>query len=113
MPPLADDYNFVPLRIRMLLLYILNGFDMAFTIFLLGTGKFREINPIMALVMKNALATLFLKLILPALLMLYLDSCVKTAELWHIKLSSKALEILIGLYGAVGVMHLYLYFISR
>ena len=113
MPPFADNCDYVPLRIRMLLLYILNSFDMAFTIFLLGTGKFREINPLMALVMQNDLATLFLKLILPALLMLYLDSCVKTAKLWHVRFSSKALEILIGLYGAVGVMHLYLYFISR
>lgn len=96
-------------RTRMLLLYALNTLDMVLTKFLLQTGKFREINPIMARALQNSFAMLSLKLLLPAILMLYLDQRLKIADDRHLTLSSYALEFLITAYSIVSVLHLWLY----
>lgn len=112
MPPFMQSCSYGALRMRMLLLYALNSFDMMFTKFLLATGKFREINPVMALAMQNNWATLILKFVLPAVLLIYLDSRLKCAEPHHLWLSARVLEVLIGVYCFVSMLHLWLYYIS-
>lgn len=112
MPPFLQRCNSSTLRIRMLLLYALNILDMVVTKFLLQTGKFREVNPVMALALQNDWAILLLKVLLPAAFLLYLDHRLREADAWHLKLSARVLEALIAAYCIVSVMHLWLYQIS-
>ncbi len=112
MPPFIQRINSRGLRIRMLLLYALNILDMVVTKFLLQTGKFREMNPVMALALQNDWVTLLLKLLLPAVLMIYLDRRLRLADARHLKLSARVLEVLIAAYCIVSMLHLWLYFIS-
>ncbi|MFV0498395.1 MAG: DUF5658 family protein [Candidatus Fimivivens sp.] len=112
MPPFMKRCTSSGVRFRMLLLYALNVLDMFITKFLLQTGKFREINPVMALALQSDWATLILKLLLPAALMIYLDRRLKTVDTWHLKLSARALEVLIAAYFIVTALHLWLYCIS-
>ncbi len=99
-------------RIRMLLLYALSILDMLITKFLLETGKFREINPVMALALQSDWATLLLKLFLPAVLMAYLYRRLKMVDARHLRLSARALEVLIAAYCIVSMLHLWLYWSS-
>ncbi|HWP52053.1 MAG TPA: DUF5658 family protein [Clostridia bacterium] len=112
MPPLMQRCNSNALRVRMLLLYALNILDMVVTKFLLMTGKFREVNPVMALALQSDGATLVLKLLLPAVLLVYLDWRLKVADARHLKLSARVLEVLIVAYCIVSMLHLWLYLIS-
>lgn len=113
MPPFLRRCTGSGVRLRMLLLYALNVLDMVATKFLLQTGKFREINPVMALALQSDWVTLLLKLLLPAALMAYLDRRLRQVDARHLRLSARALEVLIVVYAAVGLMHLWLYWYSR
>lgn len=112
MPPFMRRCTSSGVRIRMLLLYALNILDMVATKFLLQTGKFREMNPVMALALQSDWATLILKLLLPAALMVYLDRRLQFADAKHLKLTARVLEVLIFAYCVVSVLHLWLYWIS-
>lgn len=112
MPPFMQRCTSSGVRIRMLLLYALNILDMVVTKFLMQTGKFREMNPVMALALQSDWATLLLKLLLPAVLMAYLDRRLRAADARHLKLSARVLEVLIAAYCIVSVLHLWLYSIS-
>ncbi len=112
MPPFLRRCSSNALRMRMLLLYALNILDMVVTKFLLQTGKFREMNPVMALAMQSDWAPLLLKILLPAVFLVYLDCRLREADARHLKLSARVLEVLIAAYCIVSVMHLWLYRIS-
>ena len=113
MPPFMQRCTGSGVRLRMLLLYALNVLDMVLTKFLLQTGKFREINPVMALALQSDWATLLLKLLLPAVLMAYLDRRLRQVDARHLRLSAHALEALIAAYAAVSLLHLWLYWNYR
>lgn len=113
MPPFMRRCDSGALRIRMMLLYALNILDMVVTKFLLQTGKFREMNPVMVLALQSDWATLVLKLLLPALLMVYLNRRLRVLDARHLKLSVRALEVLIAAYCVVSMLHLWLYLISQ
>ncbi len=112
MPPFMQRCTSSGVRIRMLLLYALNILDMVATKFLMQTGKFREMNPVMALALQSDWATLLLKLLLPAALMVYLDRRLRFADTHHLKLTARVLEVLIFVYCIVSLLHLWLYWIS-
>ncbi len=109
MPPFMQRCTSSGVRLRMLLLYALNVLDMIITKFLLETGKFREVNPVMALALQSDWATLLLKLLLPAMLMAYLDQRLKIVDARHLRLAAGALEFLIAAYSLVSLLHLWLY----
>lgn len=112
MPPFIQRCDSGAVKIRMLLLYALNILDMVVTKFLIQTGKFREVNPVMALAMQNNWVVLLLKLIVPAILLVYLDGRLKYADMRHLKISARALDVLIAAYCVVSVLHLWLYIMS-
>lgn len=112
MPPFMQRCDSSALRIRMLLLYVLNILDMVVTKFLLQTGKFREVNPVMALALQSDWAPFLLKLLLPAVLLVYLDRRLRTVDGRHLRLSARVLEVLIAAYCIVSMLHLWLYWVS-
>ncbi len=112
MPPFIRRCTSSGVRMRMLLLYALNILDMLITKFLIQTGKFREINPVMALALQSDWATLLLKLLLPAVLMSYLYRRLRLINVRHLRLAARALEVLIAAYCIVSLLHLWLYWTS-
>lgn len=100
------------IRPCMLLLYAFNTFDLVLTKYLLETGRFYEINPVMALALENFYAVLLLKIILPALLLYYLDIRVFKADIRAARAVVTALIIMSAVYAAITAMHLWLLYIS-
>lgn len=60
------------IKIKLIILYILNISDILLTLILVRTGLIIEANPVMASIIENSFATFFVKGIIPALLFIYL-----------------------------------------
>lgn len=100
------------LRPSMLTLYLLNAADLFFTKFLLNTGLFFEANPIMALALQSFTAVFILKLLLPALLLGYLDYRTAKADEHTARVVFWALFAMISVYLAIMLLHILLLSIS-
>ena len=94
------------LKIKLLLLYLLNISDISLTIILVNTGLIIEANPLMANIITNSMATFFIKILSPAVLFVYLYIRLKTATVKMIKLTNYCLIGLIGFYLIINVLHL-------
>lgn len=99
-------YQLSNLKIKLLLLYLLNISDISLTIILVNTGLIIEANPLMANIITNSIATFFIKVLLPAVLFVYLYIRLKTATVKMIKLTNYCLIGLIGFYLIINVLHL-------
>lgn len=99
-------YQLSNLKIKLLLLYLLNISDISLTIILVNTGLIIEANPLMANIITNSIATFFIKVLLPAVLFIYLYIRLKTATVKMIKLTNYCLIGLLGFYLIINVLHL-------
>ena len=70
------------------------------------TGLIIEANPLMANIITNSIATFFIKVLLPAVLFIYLYIRLKTATVKMIKLTNYCLIGLLGFYLIINVLHL-------
>ena len=93
---------------KLILIYILNISDLLFTLILLQTGYIIEANPIMQPVVSDPILSICYKIILPALLLLYLFERVKQANQKEIFMTHLTLCFLILIYGIINVSHLFL-----
>ncbi len=59
------------LRTKLTLIYMLNVLDIIFTMALLKTDCFVEVNQFMAFIVEDSFMTILIKLFLPALLIIY------------------------------------------
>lgn len=91
---------------KLLLLYTLNVSDILFTLLLLQTGYFTEVNFFMAGAVKNPMISLLLKIILPAFLLRYMYRQHLEAEEEQRKFSNVAVNISLTIYSFVNVTHL-------
>ncbi len=94
------------MRKKLLLLYALNVSDILFTLFLLQTGYFKEVNILMSGAVKNPVVSLILKIILPAFLLYYMYRQHLTAEEEQRKASNVAVNISLSIYSFVNITHL-------
>ena len=99
-------YQLPNLKIKLLILYLLNISDISLTIILVNTGLIIEANPLMANIITNSIATFFIKVLLPAVLFIYLYIRLKTATVKMIKLTNYCLIGLLGFYLIINVLHL-------
>jgi hypothetical protein len=74
------DYNLESIRKKLILLYILNVTDILFTLLLLQTGYFTEVNIFMMKAVQSPVISVLLKIILPAALLFYIFKRMKDAE---------------------------------
>ena len=98
------------LRAKLVILYLLNAADIGLTYILLSQGGFVELNPLIGLALQNAAATVMVKLLLPAALLVYLDFRMKEAEARQLKACRYIICGLLILYAAVNAIHLFLLF---
>lgn len=100
------QYHLPNLKLKLILLYLLNISDILLTLILLKTSLIVEANPIMAYVIQNKLAIILVKGVLPGLLFMYLYLGLKTASLTMTKITNYSLIILLSLYLIINCFHL-------
>ena len=71
MPKSLTYYSYFDLRKKLTLLYVLNASDIVFTFGLLKTGMFQEVNALMIGIVTNPWLSIAIKLIVPAVLIIY------------------------------------------
>ncbi len=113
------DYSIDSIKKKLILLYLLNVFDVLMTLILLRTGYFREANIFMVKMVESPLASFLFKVVFPALLLTYLYTRIKqTAEVSEqdelatslcyeeLKVSNIGILISLTIYTLVDLSHL-------
>ena len=99
-------YTFENIKYKLLLLYLLNVTDILFTHLLLSTGLFMEANFLMVKAVQNISSSFMLKIVLPAVLLLYIYLRMKKASETQLKQSNLILNIITGVYIIINISHL-------
>lgn len=94
-------------------IYILNTLDILFTISLLKTGLFQEANALMINIVDNNLLSILIKLILPALLIIYVIVHLGELPDGNLKVCNFFINIVLIIYTTITVLHvLYTFFFA-
>lgn len=93
-------------KYKLLFLYLLNVLDILFTLFLLKTGMFIEINPVMIKIVGNIYLSIIVKVLFPALLLLALYMRIQNASLKQITISHRIINIILIFYAAINISHI-------
>jgi hypothetical protein len=91
---------------KLVLLYLLNLSDILFTVILLQTGYFKEVNILMVKAVTNPVAAVLLKILLPALLLGYLYRQLQEGDEEQLRVSNIAVNISLTIYVLVNLSHL-------
>lgn len=103
----------IRIKHKLIGLYLLNVLDILFTLILLNTGMFIEINPIMTYIVSNTWLSILVKVLLPALLLLVLSSRIQNASINQLKVSHKLINIILAFYCSVNISHISLYLLFK
>jgi hypothetical protein len=99
-------YNLETIKKKFIILYLLNVTDIIFTVLLLQTGYFAEVNFLMVKAVNNPVASFLIKILLPAVLLYYIYRRIRNAETSQLKASNIALNISLTIYSLVNLSHL-------
>jgi len=80
--------------------------DIIFTLLLLQTGYFQEVNFLMVKAVQSPTISVVIKVILPALLLYYMYRQIKDADASQLKVSNIAVNISLTIYTIVNITHL-------
>lgn len=100
------NYSLPVIKKKFILLYLLNVADIIFTLLLLQTGYFHEVNILMAKLLNNPPVSLLLKIFLPAVLLIYLYNQIKEEDSSQLRASNIAVNISLTIYTLVNLSHL-------
>lgn len=107
------NYNLNSIKVKLILLYILNVLDISLTVLLLRTGFFVEANYFMHSIVTSPLRYILIKILLPAILLMFLFIRIKSATQHQLKKSNYCINIIIGVYVFIDLSHvLWLFFIA-
>jgi hypothetical protein len=106
MTAFIKDYSIEVIKKKFIILYLLNVMDIIFTVSLLQTGYFQEVNIFMVKAVNNPVASILLKIILPAVLLIYLYRQIKDSDSSQLKASNIAVNISLTIYTLVNISHL-------
>lgn len=103
------------LKLKMTYIYILNTLDIIFTFALLRTGLFEEANKLMVNIVEDALLSIIIKLILPAILMIYILLNLDQLSDTYLPICNISINIVFIVYFIIACMHIcyLLYFIQH
>ncbi|WP_275372713.1 DUF5658 family protein [Clostridium tertium] len=99
------QYLYNNIKPKFIMLYILNVTDILFTHLLIGTGLYMEANIFMVRIVSNVWLSIFIKITIPALLLLILYYRISKASLKQLKYSNIALNIIITYYLIINILH--------
>ena len=95
------------IRKKLITIYILNVTDIIFTIFLLNTGMFMEVNAIMAhLVNNRKLFSIIIKLVIPFVLLLVVSQRMKEATEKQLHQANIIINGCLIFYGLINISHI-------
>lgn len=100
------NYNLDSIKKKFILLYLLNVTDIIFTLLLLQTGYFEEVNFLMVGAVRSPIVSFLLKVLLPAILLYFIYSRIKDADASQLKASNVAVNISLTIYTLVNISHL-------
>lgn len=100
------DYSLDNIRKKFILLYVLNVTDIIFTLSLLKTGMFKEINIFMVNAVQNPLISILLKVLFPAVLLYFVYSRIKYSDDGELRAANIGLLISITVYSLVNLSHI-------
>lgn len=100
------SYSLDYIKKKFIILYLLNVTDIIFTILLLRTGLFAEVNFLMIKAVQSPAASIIIKIIVPAILLFYLYARIKNADEPNLKASNIAINISLTIYTLVNISHL-------
>ncbi|MHB8130723.1 MAG: DUF5658 family protein [Mobilitalea sp.] len=100
------NYSIETVRKKFILLYLLNVTDIIFTVLLLQTGYFAEVNILMVKAVQSPVASILLKIVLPAIIISYMYKQIKDADDSQLKVSNIAVNISLTIYFLVNLSHL-------
>lgn len=94
------------IKCKFLLLYLLNVLDIFFTLALLRTGYFQEVNPVMQSMIEDPILSLIVKLLLPALLLIYLSLRITQATPRQLKIANYLINAMNLVYFIIFCFHI-------
>jgi len=101
-----NNYNLKNIKIKLLILYLLNVTDIIFTLLLLSTGLYREANIFMVKVVESIYASFILKIALPAALLMFIYVRMQNATDQQLKKSNLFINGVITIYALVNISHI-------
>lgn len=99
------SYHIDSIKKKLIILYILNVTDIVFTLLLLKTGYFAEVNILMAGIVENPPISLGIKLLVPALLFLLIFFRIGKADIKQLRFSNLLINIVLFLYLLINISH--------
>ena len=99
-------HNLVNIRKKLIILYLLNVLDIIFTLVLLQTGLFREMNIFMINAVQSPFISIILKIIFPAGLLFYLYKRICLSDNEQLRATNIGLLISLTLYSLVNLSHI-------
>jgi hypothetical protein len=100
------NYSLKNIRNKFIVLYILNVTDIVSTLLLLDTGFYMEANVLMAKAVQSPFASLALKLVLPAVLLIMLYLRMQNATDQQLRVSNLLVNIVTLFYALINISHL-------
>ena len=95
------------IKCKLISLYILNVSDILLTLILIETGYFIEANPIIATFIEQPIKLILIKILLPALLLLYIYSRIKKAITHQLIISNTIINGALLSYGFINLLHIF------
>lgn len=99
-------YDLINIRKKLVILYLLNVSDIIFTLSLLQTGLFKEVNIFMIDAVKSPIISIVLKIILPACLLFFIYKKVYSSDEEELRATNIGLLVSLTLYFLVNVSHI-------
>lgn len=98
--------SLLSIKKKIIILYVLNVTDIIFTLVLLQTGFFREVNVFMIKAVENAWLGFGIKVIVPALLLSHLYKMIRDSDDGALRISNISINIALGIYAVVNLSHI-------
>jgi len=100
------NYTLLVIKKKLLFLYILNVLDIIFTLALLSTGLYMEINALMAGEVQKPIEIFIIKAVLPAVLLIFIYIRMQKATDKQLKQSNIIINIAVCLYILINISHI-------
>lgn len=104
------ENSYINIKKKLQILYLLNITDIILTLALLKTGLFEEANGAMVNIVESPVASILLKVGVVGALIYYLIKRIAKATEKQLKISNYIINVAIGVYSIINVMHLFYIF---
>ncbi len=100
------DNSYSSIKSKLKILYILNITDIIFTLILLKTGLFKEVNSIMLFIVDSITLSILVKVGLVGFLIYYLIKRMKKATYKQLKISNTIIVVAVFIFLIINLSHI-------